>query len=877
MKRDKKSQIFAIIFTVLLLCNSIFVPSLAKEVSSVNQEEQTQENSQITSSKSDVEAQGQEATNEQSESVTKEQSDGSEKEQSESVKSEQNDGSEKEQSEGVKSEQSGSSEKEQSDQPASNLENASEQNAKSISEKDEANSSQEEKDSSKTEVKNLEQGSFQVFDEEVAKLIATYDNNQNSNQDGIACINEMQDSYLSKRLIVKGLGEALDFSSCGADVVINGPDEIYILQFSTEEATKQAKLQIDQMSEVKYCEIDGYDCLEELQDKAVVTTETDSIASQQTALSWGVSRIGADQYANHLKSNQNELIVAVVDTGIDIDHPFFSGRLSMNAAYNYVDATKDVEDDQGHGTHVSGIVVDCTPELNIKILPIKCMDSDGYGTYTNIANSIRRAADAGAKVINYSAAGGHSEYKDEAINYAIEKGATVVVAAGNGKKEVVGENVCPSHLEDCIVVASIDNTEKVASTSNYGTTVDLVAPGVDIKSAYLDGTYAFLSGTSMATPHVAAAVAMLKLKDSSLTPSQMEEILEKNAKDLGNTGKDIYYGSGMVDLSSLVTHTVVVDQTAEATCEKAGVVSYCSICGKVFEEIKKLEHSYKTEITKATLSKNGQKKQVCSRCGKPGTSQIIYKPEKITLSTTQYTYAGKARKPYFTVLDSTGKRITTANYTVSYSSGRTNVGTYTATLTFTGSLYSGTVKKTFQIVKANQSITASGCTKAMGSAAFTLQGVKLTTGNGKLSYTSSNKNVATISSSGKVTIKGIGKTTITITAAETANYKKTTKKVTIKVIPKKMKINCLKSNKKKCFTICWSKDKLVTAYQIQYSLKSNFSSATTKTVSGSTYKTISQLKAGKKYYVRLRSYKTVGTEKYYSSWSAAKTVTVRSR
>ena len=737
---------------------------------------------------------------------------------------------------------------------------------------------EEEQNSEKTEVKDLAQESFDTFDEEVSKLISLYDRNI----DGDRIASRTAGPYASRRLIVKGLGKDLDFSSYGADIVLNGPDEIYILQFSTEEATKQAKRQIDQMDGVKYCEEDGYDYLEEPEVRKISDDEIDKVAQEQTSLSWGTSHINANQYAKHLEENQNEIIVAVIDTGIDLSHPFFEGRLSMDAAYNYVSASTDVQDDHGHGTHVSGIVVDTTPGLNIKILPIKCMDFKGNGTYTNIANGIRRAADAGAKVINYSAVGGHSEYKHDAINYAIEKGITVVVSSGNQGQLI--DTTCPSHMEECIVVGSIDSSEVLNEDSNYGDELDLVAPGVDIKSAYPDGRYIFLSGTSMAAPHVSGAAAMLKLNDPSLTPFQIEEILKNNAKDLGDAGRDIYYGYGMVDLSKLIVHKIVKDEAIEPTCTEVGLTegSHCDICDMVFakqEEIPKLEHHYEEKIKKATPTQNGEKQQVCGQCGAIRESEVIYYPKTVTLSQTEYTYTGMPKKPTATVIDSAGNIIDSSNYTISYEKGRIEVGTYTVTIKFKGDFYSGSVPRQIHINKAQQKFSGGGCTKRIGDGAFTLTSVKRTKGDGALSYKSSNTKVATISSTGKITIKSVGKTTITITAAETDSYKKATKQVTVTVKPVAMSMNSLKSEKKGSFTAYWTANKAITAYQLQYSTKSDFSQATIKTVSGytTTSKTVYQLQAGKKYYVRFRVYKTVDGVKYYSLWSGTKTVTTKAK
>lgn len=739
---------------------------------------------------------------------------------------------------------------------------------------------EEEQNQKKTEIKSLEQESSGVFDEEVSKLISLYDSDVN--EDKIS--SKTVDTYISRRLIVKGL-EELDFSSYGADIVLNGPDQVYILQFSTEEATKQAKTQIDQMDGVKYCEVDGYDYLENPKVRVISETDVDEIAGEQSSLSWGTSRICADQYAEHLKENQAEVIVAVIDTGIDVSHPFFNGRLSMDAAYNYVTASTDVQDDHGHGTHVSGIVVDSTPGLNIKILPIKCMNSEGKATHTNIANAIRRAADAGAKVINYSAVGGHSEYKDDAVNYAVEKGVTVVVASGNYNQDINIMPTCPSHLDQCLVVGSIGESEIRADDSNYGDKLDLVAPGIGIKSTYLGGRYAFMSGTSMATPHVAGVAAMLKLNDPSLTPSQIEEILKKNAKDLGDAGKDIYYGFGMVDLSKLIVHKVVEDEAIEPTCTETGLTkgSHCSVCNKVFveqEEIPKLEHNDERQIIiKATPDKDGEKKQVCGVCGTVIKTEPIYYPKTVTLSQTEYTYTGMPKKPTATVIDSAGNEIDTSNYTISYQKGRIEVGTYIITIKFKGDFYSGAVEREIHINKATQKFSGGGCTKRIGDGPFVLTSVKRTKGDGALSYKSSNTKVATISSEGKVTIKSVGKTTITITAAETDSYKKTTKNVTVTVKPVGMSMDSLKSNKKGSFTAYWVKNKAITAYQLQYSTKSDFSNATIKTVADyqTTSKTVYQLQAGKKYYVRFRVYKTVDGVKYYSLWSGIKTVTTKAK
>lgn len=191
------------------------------------------------------------------------------------------------------------------------------------------------------------------------------------------------------------------------------------------------------------------------------------------------------------------------------------------------------------------------------------------------------------------------------------------------------------------------------------------------------------------------------------------------------------------------------------------------------------KHTYQKVVVKATTSKNGSITTKCSGCGKVSKKQTIYYPKTIKLSSPTYTYNGKVKKPSISIKSSNGKTIGSGNYTVKYASGRKNAGTYKVKVTFKGN-YSGSVTKTFTIKKAKQTISASNKSKTYGSNAFAL-GAKSTKGNGKLTYKSSNTNVATVSSNGKISIKGVGKSTITITAAATSNYNKATKSITVTV------------------------------------------------------------------------------------------------
>ncbi len=299
---------------------------------------------------------------------------------------------------------------------------------------------------------------------------------------------------------------------------------------------------------------------------------------------------------------------------------------------------------------------------------------------------------------------------------------------------------------------------------------------------------------------------------------------------------------------------------------------------KEFEVREIHEHSYVTTITKASPTANGKIIKKCSQCSQIETTTIIYAPKTMKLSTTSYTYTGTAKKPSVTIVDSNGNIVDASNYTVCYESGRINVGTYKVTVKFNSSKYEGSCSKTITINPASQKITGSiSYAKNTSSAAFILD-AKLIKGDSKLSYISNNKAVATVNSTtGKVTIKGSGTATITVTAPATSNYKAVTYKVTVKVNPLKVTLKSVTSSNAGKMLVKWSQNTKTTGYQIQYATNSNFLNDKKVNVSGSStlYKTISSLTKGKKYYVRVRCYKTVDGVKYYSAYSNIKTIIIK--
>ncbi|QUL53611.1 peptidase S8 [Paenibacillus tritici] len=266
---------------------------------------------------------------------------------------------------------------------------------------------------------------------------------------------------------------------------------------------------------------------------------------------WNLPAIETAQGWN-LSKGSKEVVVAVVDTGVQANHPDLKGQLLTG--YNAITNSSTPDDDVGHGTHVAGIIGALTNNQEgvagiswyNKILPVKALDNSGAGTTYSVAEGIIWAADQGAKVINLSLGNyADSQFLHDAIKYAYDRDIVIVSASGNDNTERPGY---PAAYEEVIAVAATNASGDRASFSNYGDYIDVAAPGESIASTYPDNQYAALSGTSMASPHVAALAGLVRSLNPALTNKEVTELLTANAVDLGNAGHDKYYGWGQVDI-----------------------------------------------------------------------------------------------------------------------------------------------------------------------------------------------------------------------------------------------------------------------------------------------------------------------------------------
>ncbi|MEL4106126.1 S8 family serine peptidase [Oscillospiraceae bacterium WX1] len=259
-------------------------------------------------------------------------------------------------------------------------------------------------------------------------------------------------------------------------------------------------------------------------------------------------------------AGSSDIIVAVVDSGVDASHPDLQGNV-LATGYNFVDNNTDTSDVNGHGTMIAGIIaatVDNTAGIagatqNCLILPVRVLDANGNGTVANMAAGIRYAADNGARVINLSlGCPSYDKALEDAVNYADALGVVVVAASGN----TGGAVQYPAACTNAIAVGAVTNAGAFASYSNYGEKQALVAVGSSVFTTNFSAGkhgYAVATGTSFAAPFVSALAALVLSENDALTPDAVADIMEKTATDLGNAGHDPYYGYGCVNFKAAVT------------------------------------------------------------------------------------------------------------------------------------------------------------------------------------------------------------------------------------------------------------------------------------------------------------------------------------
>jgi len=252
-------------------------------------------------------------------------------------------------------------------------------------------------------------------------------------------------------------------------------------------------------------------------------------------------------------------VIAIIDTGVQLNHPDLQAKIV--GGYDFVDKDSVPNDGHGHGTHVAGIAAAVTNNSigiagacpNCSIMLVRVLNNQGSGSLSLVTKGILYAADKGAHVINLSLGGPVGDLKEsrafeDTVNYAWSKGSFLACAAGNSNTNNP-DNAYPAAYEKCFSVASTTKDDTRSKFSNYGSWIDIAAPGSSIYSTWNNGGYASLNGTSMATPHVAGVAGLLA--SQGFTNQQIEQRLCNGADRI--TGTSTLWSCGRLNLYRAVS------------------------------------------------------------------------------------------------------------------------------------------------------------------------------------------------------------------------------------------------------------------------------------------------------------------------------------
>ncbi|MDO8586876.1 MAG: S8 family serine peptidase [Armatimonadota bacterium] len=269
-------------------------------------------------------------------------------------------------------------------------------------------------------------------------------------------------------------------------------------------------------------------------------------------LPWGIQRVNAP--AAWSISAGSGVKVAVIDTGIQLDHPDLAANIA--GGYNAVNPTKAASDGNGHGTHVAGTVAAVNNSIGVagvapqaRLYSVRVLNNAGTGFLSDIIEGLDWCRSQNIRVANMSlGSSGSNQSFHDAISLAYASGIVLVAAAGNnggGYGTGTGQVDYPGAYPEVIAVSATDRNDRFAVFSSSGPAVDLAAPGVNVFSTYKGSGYATLNGTSMSTPHVTGAAAVRLALHPTETPEQVKAVLQSTAVDLGLPSEQ--QGAGLVD------------------------------------------------------------------------------------------------------------------------------------------------------------------------------------------------------------------------------------------------------------------------------------------------------------------------------------------
>lgn len=386
----------------------------------------------------------------------------------------------------------------------------------------------------------VNQSTAERFANDVGSLVAASETANALPGKESGTLSDEYEEFETARLIVKS---SKKIDTLDAVSVVSGYNDLWVLQFENAEETAAAFEYYSTRVGIDFVEADKVVTLSAPAD----FSSSVNAVSENEHLSWGPSHIGFDDFNAAIIENSmtvTKTVVAVVDTGVDPNHPYLKGKVIPTKINTSSSGTRNNSmDDNGHGTQVAGIIADCTLD-GIYIKPYKVLDNRGKGTVITAAAGINCAVKDGVDVINMSIGFVEdSEVLKTAVENAKNNDITVVSAAGNDANDTL---YYPASYSGVIKVSAVNDSNVFANFSTFGDDMDFAAPGVDIKTTTLNNEYTYVKGTSFASPFVAAVAACILAVYPVASSEDVYDSLAINAVKISDFESEKKYGNGVI-------------------------------------------------------------------------------------------------------------------------------------------------------------------------------------------------------------------------------------------------------------------------------------------------------------------------------------------
>ncbi|SES10327.1 fervidolysin. Serine peptidase. MEROPS family S08A [Gracilibacillus ureilyticus] len=330
--------------------------------------------------------------------------------------------------------------------------------------------------------------------------------------------------------------------------LLSQSDSVETVELNDYVDQKKIINQLEQMEDVQFVE----------ENKKVYVQSTTIISDPYYELQWALDKVAAPEAWEVLTEPGEEVVVGVIDTGVDLQHEDLQGKILQNG-YNFIDESEAVYDMNGHGTAVSGVIAasinndlgiaGVTGKSNVKILPLQAGFSDGSLYLSDIVEAIDYAIEQNVDVLNLSfGSPDFSNIEYNAIQRAVDNGIIVVASAGNNGNS---EYMYPASYHNVISVGSIDQYNNLSNFSTYNDKVDIVAPGEEIVTTTKNNQYTYQNGTSFSAPIVSGIIASIISEKQNVTLNEIMPAIQETSVDLGPAGKDEKFGYGLIDFYQL--------------------------------------------------------------------------------------------------------------------------------------------------------------------------------------------------------------------------------------------------------------------------------------------------------------------------------------